>query len=89
MEDTATAEISRSQIWQWLRRGVRLTDGSQVTTALVRNLLGDEMEKLRQQSGTGTFTRGRFDEARELLEALALGQGYPEFLTPAAYERID
>ncbi len=89
MEDAATAEISRSQIWQWVRQGVRIEEkGPQITPALVRLLIDEEMEKIRQQVGEEAYRRGRFEEARRLFEQVALGEAFVEFLTIPAYEQI-
>ena len=89
MEDAATAEISRSQIWQWIRspKGV-LDDGRKVTKPLVRQLLAEELtriRKLRGQEGRGT---GKYDDAARLFEAITTRDDYAEFLTLPAYELI-
>jgi malate synthase len=90
MEDAATAEISRGQIWQWIRHGARVDEkGPQVTPALVRLLAGEELVTIRQAIGDAAFERGRFEEARSLLEQVALSEEFPEFLTLPAYEWID
>jgi malate synthase len=83
MEDAATAEISRSQVWQWVRHGAALADGRPITAALVRRIADEELERL------GAAGRGRFDEARALFERVALATDFPEFLTLPAYELID
>ena len=89
MEDAATAEISRSQLWQWIRHGARLSDGGpQVTPALVRLLAQEELATIRRTIGEVNFAQGRFDEARQLLEQVALSEEFPEFLTITAYELI-
>jgi malate synthase len=89
MEDAATAEISRSQIWQWIRHEARMDDGRSVTRELVHDLVVEEMEKIREAYGEDLVARGRFDEARHLFEAVALSDEFPEFLTLKAYELID
>jgi malate synthase len=85
MEDAATAEISRSQIWQWIRspKGV-LDDGRKVTAELFRKLLGEELAKVK--SGEG---QGKYDEAAAVFEKLTADDRYVEFLTLPAYELID
>jgi malate synthase len=88
MEDAATAEIARSQIWQWRANGVLLDDGSRVTTELVRRIVGEEFETLRVAAGD-SFDDGRFTRARELFEAVALADSYPDFLTLPAYRQLD
>jgi malate synthase len=80
MEDAATAEIARSQIWQWLHNDVQLDDGRPITKELVRGLLDEEMAKLESPE--------QYGEARMLFEQVALADDYVEFLTTPAYERI-
>jgi malate synthase len=89
MEDAATAEISRSQIWQWVRNGARLEEGPTVTADLVRELEDEELQKIRGAYGEQTFTRMRFDEARSVFEEVALSEEFVEFLTLSAYELLD
>jgi malate synthase len=89
MEDAATAEISRSQIWQWIRHEAAMDDGRPVTRELVHELVIEEMEKMEDAYGEDLFARGRFDEARHLFETVALADDFPEFLTLKAYELID
>ncbi len=88
MEDAATAEISRSQMWQWLRWGVALEDGRRVTPELVDQTIADEMRVIAQEVGEERMESGRFDEARELFAGLVFAQEIPEFLTTIAYDRI-
>lgn len=90
MEDTATAEIARSQLWQWIRRpeGV-LTDGRKVTQELVGRLADEEQARLREQLGAEAWTGGRWDTARRLLERLLGDERFAEFLTTAAYDELD
>jgi malate synthase len=85
MEDAATAEISRSQIWQWIRspKGV-LDDGRKVTTELFRKLLGEELAKIKAGEG-----EGRYDEGAALFEKITTDDNYVEFLTLPAYQLID
>ena len=87
MEDAATAEISRSQVWQWLHTGVTLADGQQVTTDLVQRVVEEEMAALAAARGDA-FATGRWDEARELFTQLAVADDYVDFLTVPAYERM-
>jgi malate synthase len=89
MEDAATAEISRAQIWQWIRHGARIEDGRTVTPELVRRILDEEMERIHAEVGDETWEAGRPAETRELFEAVALGEEFVEFLTLPAYERLD
>jgi len=80
MEDAATAEISRAQIWQWIQRGAALEDGRPVTPELFRTLLGEE---------TAGFEGGRFDEAIELFTEMSLAPAFVEFLTLPAYDALE
>ena len=88
MEDAATAEISRAQIWQWLRHRARLDDGREVTHPLVRELLASEMAAVRSDIGTERFEAGRFVEAIALFERLIFSSSFEEFLTVPAYELL-
>ena len=89
MEDTATAEISRSQVWQWVRHGSRLPDGREVTAELVRELEREELDKLRSTLGEEAYEGGRFGEAADLFEQVALDDELVEFLTLPAIERLE
>jgi len=89
MEDAATAEISRSQVWQWVRHGARLKDGRPVNTELVRQTIPDQLEKIRGLVGARRFDSGRFDLASRLFEEMMTSADYPEFLTLVAYDHID
>jgi malate synthase len=84
MEDAATAEISRSQIWQWIHNGVKLPSGEPITADLVARLEDEELAKIRTEQSAG-----RYEEARKLFERVALSDDFPDFLTTAAYESID
>lgn len=88
MEDAATAEISRSQVWQEIRNGVRLADtGETVTTDLVRRLLDEETEKLRGQVDSEDFER-YYRPARDLIADLCLAEEFTDFLTVPAYRWV-
>jgi malate synthase len=88
MEDAATAEIARSQVWQWLHNSVKLADGSPVTPELVRRVTDEELAKVREAVGEEGFAAGRFPEARELFEQVALNDDFIEFLTIPAYDHL-
>ncbi len=88
MEDAATAEISRTQVWQWVHNGARLEDGRVVTEELVRDILREEVETIRTQAGDARFLSNTFDKAAKLFERLILQEELEEFLTLAAYELI-
>jgi malate synthase len=89
MEDAATAEISRAQIWQWIRspKGV-LDDGRDITLDLVRQMKDEEVENIKQLLGDA-YNAGRYEEAAELFDKLVSSEEFIEFLTLPAYERID
>jgi malate synthase len=90
MEDAATAEISRSQIWQWIRspKGV-LEDGRKVTKELFRAMLPEELEKVREYVGDAQYRAGKYEEAAKLFGQFTLGDEFIEFLTLPAYQHID
>ena len=89
MEDAATAEISRAQIWQWIRhpRGV-LADGRRVTAELFRGILAAERERLRAELGEAAYARGNFDRAAALLDEITTAPDFSTFLTLAAYREL-
>jgi malate synthase len=89
MEDAATAEISRSQIWQWIRspKGV-LEDGRKVTVELFRALLAEELPKVKTTLGDVAWSAGKYEEGAKLFEKLIV-EDYVEFLTLPAYAKID
>src|SRR5882724_5534415 len=90
MEDAATAEISRTQVWQWVHnpRGV-LEDGRKVTVQLVREITKDELERIRQERGEQRFQQGHFPEATRVFDELVASENLPEFLTLKAYELLE
>ena len=88
MEDAATAEISRAQIWQWLYHRARLGDGREVTAEYFQSVLTDEMAKVRTAVGLTTFDAGRFRDATELFTEMSLALEFEEFLTIPAYRLI-
>ncbi|MFI1015215.1 malate synthase A [Streptomyces sp. NPDC020965] len=88
MEDAATAEISRSQIWQWINAGVVFENGERATPELVRSLATDELAAIRAEVGDEAFAAGSWGEAHDLLLKVALDETYEDFLTLPAYERL-
>jgi malate synthase len=88
MEDAATAEISRTQVWQWIRHGATLADGRTVTAAMFEACLSGEMAKLREVLGPSVYDVGRFPEAIRLFHQLATGKELETFLTLSAYRLI-
>ncbi|MEK6609415.1 MAG: malate synthase A, partial [Gemmatimonadota bacterium] len=89
MEDAATAEISRSQVWQWVRHGAKLDDGRLVTRELVQETMAEELAHLRDRLGAERLDGGKFDLAARLFTDMMTREDYPEFLTIAAYEHVD
>ena len=89
MEDAATAEISRAQVWQWLRHGVALEDGRRVTPELIGAVVDDEMKTIEREVGSSRFEAGRFGEARALFERISTAQSLENFLTLPAYQALD
>jgi malate synthase len=90
MEDAATAEISRAQVWQWIRhpRGV-LADGRKVTKELFLSVLREELEKIQSMIGAERFAKSRYADAAELFEELTTNDHFADFLTVAGYERLN
>ncbi|MFQ5627001.1 MAG: malate synthase A, partial [Methyloligellaceae bacterium] len=89
MEDAATAEISRTQIWQWQKHGAALDDDRVITAGLVDELLEDEMTKLREALGPDLYDSGRFPEAIRIFRSLSESDELATFLTLPAYELLD
>jgi malate synthase len=90
MEDAATAEIARSQVWQWLHNDIVLDDGPKVTRDLVERLIDEELASIRAQAEQAgvTFDAERYGQATALFTEVALADNYAEFLTVPAYERM-
>ncbi|MGA4542982.1 malate synthase A [Uniformispora flossi] len=90
MEDVATAEISRSQVWQWVHNGVVLSDtGEKVTAELVRRLVTEELGSLREELGDTAFDGGRWADARDLFLKVALADDFADFLTVPGCALLD
>jgi malate synthase len=89
MEDAATAEISRSQIWQWMRspKGV-LDDGRKVTKDMFRKMLPEELARVRRELGEEAWRAGKYEEAASLFDELTTSDDYVEFLTLPGYDRL-
>ncbi len=88
MEDAATAEISRTQIWQWVKHGAVLEDGAPVTKARVAAALEEELVAIRDEVGAARFDEGAFGEAKDLFYEVATSDELIEFLTLPAYQHI-
>jgi malate synthase len=89
MEDAATAEISRAQLWQWVHHKSRLADGRPVTLELVRQFTGEELGKIRAEVGGAAFTSGHYERAAGLVDELTAKEAFETFLTLTAYREID
>ncbi|WHX23775.1 hypothetical protein QFW82_45400 [Streptomyces malaysiensis subsp. malaysiensis] len=89
MEDVATAEISRSQIWQWMHNDVVLEGGEKVTAELVRRLVSEELSGLRESLGDAAYDAGRWRQAGALFEQVALDGDFADFLTVPGYALLD
>jgi malate synthase len=88
MEDAATAEISRAQVWQWVRHHAKLSDGRLITKELVSSTMKEELEKLTVMLGESRFTTGKFDLAAQLYEQMMTSPQFDEFLTLKAYQYV-
>jgi len=88
MEDAATAEISRAQIWQWIKNGAALEGGVAATRDLFERALAEEMDVVKREVGAANYARGRFPEAIKLFRDLSLADAFVPFLTIPAYELI-
>jgi malate synthase len=90
MEDAATCEISRAQIWQWIKHpGGVLADGGKVTAERFRAIMAEELEKIRADLGPEAYAIGRFDQARVVFDRVATSEPFVEFLTLPAYDQLD
>jgi malate synthase len=89
MEDAATSEIARSQVWQWVRHRVRLDGGPEMTPELVRRTIDEELRKIEADVGEEVFSKSRPDDARTLFEYVALADEFVEFLTLPAYDYLE
>jgi len=88
MEDAATAEISRAQVWQWVRHNQKLDDGRAITKELVRQIVREENDKVKAQMGDDAYAKGRYEDAAQLMIDLVEQPQFYEFLTLPAYDRI-
>jgi len=89
MEDAATAEISRSQVWQWVHHGARLANGRLVTAELYRRVLDEELAAIRERVGGAAWQAGAFEKAARLFDDMVNAREFPEFLTLRAYDALD
>src|SRR5213593_183489 len=89
MEDAATAEISRAQVWQWLHHGARMQDGRPITATMVQQIIAELVQALPERVGPGGPGYDKFSMAGRILADLATGADFAEFLTTVAYEYLD
>lgn len=89
MEDAATAEIARSQVWQWIHHGGALDDGRKIDHALYRAMLDEEIEKIKQAWGEQNVAKSRLAEASLLFDKLVTSDQLSDFLTLPAYQYLD
>jgi malate synthase len=90
MEDAATAEISRAQVWQWLHNpGTKLADGRSVTTDLIREMVPAVLQQIKGLVGSEQFEQGKYRDAGKLFEEIIIGKTFTEFLTLPAYEYLN
>lgn len=89
MEDAATCEIARSQVWQWIQHGAKLDDGTAVDRELVERIRQEELAKIREAVGEEAYAKSRPEEAVALFEKVSITDEFVEFLTLPAYDLID
>jgi len=89
MEDAATAEISRAQVWQWLHHGARLQDGRPVSAAIVQQIIAELVQALPERVGPEGPGHDKLSIAGRILAELATGADFAEFLTTVAYDYLD
>ncbi len=89
MEDTATAEICRSQLWQWIKHGAKMNDGRIITKELFRQMLNEEMQQLQNDVGEETFKAGKYELAAKILDQLVTSEEFIEFMTIVAQDHLD
>ncbi len=89
MEDAATAEICRAQVWQWAKFNCKLEDGRAITVPLITECIGQQLSSLEQKVGKQAYEQGQYRKAGELLSRMMTSAEFPEFLTLIGYENID
>jgi len=90
MEDAATAEICRSQLWQWIHHpAALLSDGRKISGTLYRQFLTEEIQKIKTAYGSQAYSESKMDTAIELFDELATSKPFVQFLTLPAYEKLD
>ena len=89
MEDTATVEICRGQIWQWIHHSTKLLEGPTITTELFRSMLKDETGRIMNEIGSRAYHSSNYKRAEDLLETLTTSRGFPEFMTLIGYDQLE
>ena len=90
MEDAATAEISRAQVWQWVHHETGILDeGRNITYAYFKALMREEKDKIQEQVGADAFDQGHFRQAAQLMDDITSRNDFVQFLTSEAYQHID
>jgi malate synthase len=89
MEGTATVEISRSQVWQWIRHGARLSDGRLIDADMATEMMREELDRIRKETGERRYLEGPFDLASKLFAEMITSGEFPEFLSSVAYDYLD
>jgi malate synthase len=89
MEDAATAEISRAQLWQWIHHKAHLSDGREVSLDLCLKIIDEELAKFRQSAGDAQFRAGRYNDAAGILRDLIQSPRFVDFLTLPAYDKLN
>jgi malate synthase A len=88
MEDAATAEICRTQLWQWIRHDTSLDDGRAIDQALFETVIDEKLARIRDMVGNDAWNAGRFDDAAALFKQMVEADDFPDFLTLPAYEQM-
>jgi len=88
MEDAATAEISRTQVWQWMYHGAQLNDGRKITPAMIRDTINSQLPHIREVVGDARYDGGKFPQSAQLLEHMMVSNDCKEFLTLEAYRYL-
>ena len=89
MEDAATAEISRAQIWQWIKHNAKTDEGINITKKYFKEILSEELENIKDNIGDKNFVEGKFKEATKIFEDLIISEKFEDFLTIPAYKKLD
>lgn len=89
MEDAATAEISRTQLWQWLHQGASMDNGETLNVETYKRMMAEELQAIRQEIGDERFEGGKFEVASQLFDDMILNEAFVEFLTLPAQAYLD